>query len=182
MEKVTLVEKRLKEAGLPMEQSGHHELIREIHRLQLWIQSLNAGWASNMHPETWTPSSAETMYSSSGAVRKGIGRTIQSDSIRTSQIQSNQNGRPESAARASMCQQLVDVHRRIGILETEANRLQQSEIGALKECCRKIEQKIPELERELRASKEKIEAFGTEACGDHQVPNVQGIEHVSSVG
>ena len=54
VEKVALMDKRLKEGGLSTEQSGHHELIREIHRLQLWIQSLNGGWVSNAHPETWT--------------------------------------------------------------------------------------------------------------------------------
>ena len=71
---------------------------------------------------------------------------------------------------ASFHEQMVDVHRKLGILEKEATRLQQAEIGALKERCRKIEhesvrldrkwpnvheqlQKIPELERELRASK-----------------------------
>ena len=70
-------------------------------------------------------------------------------------------------------EQLVDVHRKLGILENEATRLQQAEIGGLKERCRKIEQesvrtdrkwqsvheqlqKIPELERELRASNQKI--------------------------
>ena len=70
-------------------------------------------------------------------------------------------------------EQLVDVHRKLGILEKEATRLHQGEIGGLKECCRKIEQesvrtdrkwqsvheqlqKIPELERELRASNQRI--------------------------
>ena len=76
---------------------------------------------------------------------------------------------------ASFHEQMVDVHRilKLGILEKEATRLQQAEIGALKERCRKIEhesvrldrkwpnvheqlQKIPELERELRASNQKI--------------------------
>ena len=40
------MEKRLKEAGLSTEQSGQHELIREIQRIQVWIQSLNGGWSS----------------------------------------------------------------------------------------------------------------------------------------
>ena len=70
---------------------------------------------------------------------------------------------------ASFHEQLVDVHRKLGILENEATRLQQGEIGGLKERCRKIEQesvrtdrkwqsvheqlqKIPELERELRCN------------------------------
>ena len=73
---------------------------------------------------------------------------------------------------ASFHEQLVDVHRKLGILENEATRLQQAEIGGLKERCRKIEQEsvrtdrkwqsvheqlqIPELERELRASNQKI--------------------------
>ena len=35
------MEKRLKEAGLSMEQVGEHELIREVQRIQLWIQALN---------------------------------------------------------------------------------------------------------------------------------------------
>ena len=64
--------------------------------------------------------------------------------------------------------------RRIGILETEANRLQTAEIGALKERCRKIEHEqlksdrkwpqfmnnwivSPKLELELRSSNERIE-------------------------
>ena len=70
-------------------------------------------------------------------------------------------------------EQSVDVHRKLGILEQEATKLQQTEIGGLKERCRKFEhesikldrkwqnvheqlQKIPELERELRASNQKI--------------------------
>ena len=66
---------------------------------------------------------------------------------------------------ASFHEQLVDVHRKLGILEKEATRLQQAEIGGLKERCRKIEQwqsvheqlqKIPELEQELRASSQRI--------------------------
>ena len=54
VEKVALMEKRLKEAGLSTEQSGQHELIREIQRIQVWIQSLNGGWSSNAPPEKWT--------------------------------------------------------------------------------------------------------------------------------
>ena len=54
MEKVALIEKRLKEAGLATEQSGQSELVREIQRLQLWVQSLNGGWSSNITPDTWT--------------------------------------------------------------------------------------------------------------------------------
>ena len=54
VEKVALMEKRLKEAGLSTEQSGQHELVRETQRLQLWIQSLNGGWSSNITPGTWT--------------------------------------------------------------------------------------------------------------------------------
>ena len=55
VEKVALMEKRLKEAGISTEQLGQHELIREIHRIQIWIQSLNGGWSPNTtHPETWT--------------------------------------------------------------------------------------------------------------------------------
>ena len=53
VEKVALMEKRLKEAGLSTEQVGQHELIREIQRIQLWIQSLNGGWSSNTTPERW---------------------------------------------------------------------------------------------------------------------------------
>ena len=41
---------------------------------------------------------------------------------------------------ASVHEQLVDVHRKLGILEKEATRLQQAEIASLKERCRKIEQ------------------------------------------
>ena len=47
------MEKRLKEAGLSTEQLGQHELIKEIHRIQVWIQSLNGGWSSNLPPDTW---------------------------------------------------------------------------------------------------------------------------------
>ena len=71
-------------------------------------------------------------------------------------------------------QQLGDAQRRIGLLETEANRLQTAEIGALKERCKKIEHeqlksdrkwpqfneqldRIQKLERELRSSNERIE-------------------------
>ena len=80
---------------------------------------------------------------------------------------------------ASLHQQLVDVHRKLGILDMEATRLQQAEIGGLKERCKKFEQecvrmerkwprvheqleKIPELERELRASNQKICDAGAE--------------------
>ena len=58
-------------------------------------------------------------------------------------------------------------------LETEANRIKTTEIGAIKEWCQKIEvenlnagrcwprineelEKIPELERQVRVSKEKL--------------------------
>ena len=54
VEKVALMEKRLKEAGISTEQVGQHELIREIHRIQVWIQSLNGGWSPNAtHSDTW---------------------------------------------------------------------------------------------------------------------------------
>ena len=79
----------------------------------------------------------------------------------------------QSQGMALFHEQLVDVHRKLGILEKEVARLDQSEIGDLKERCRKIEQesvrtdrkwqsvheqlqKIPELERELRASNQRI--------------------------
>ena len=81
---------------------------------------------------------------------------------------------PRKQGMATMHQQVVEVQRRIGILETEAHRLQTAEIGTLKERCKKIElenvtsgrkwpvvheqlQRIPELERELRAYKERID-------------------------
>ena len=51
VEKVALMEKRLKEAGISTEQLGQHELVREIHRIQVWIQSLNGGWSSNTPPD-----------------------------------------------------------------------------------------------------------------------------------
>ena len=55
VEKMALMEKRLKEAGISTEQLGQHELIREIHRIQVWIQSLNGGWSPNtIHPDAWT--------------------------------------------------------------------------------------------------------------------------------
>ena len=77
-------------------------------------------------------------------------------------------------------QQLLEIQRRLGTLETEANRTQLAEISALKERCKKMEvenvtagrtwpvvheklEKIPELERELRASKERIEKLEQEA-------------------
>ena len=41
MEKVALMKKKSREGGLATEQSGQHELIREVQRLQLWVQSLN---------------------------------------------------------------------------------------------------------------------------------------------
>ena len=86
-------------------------------------------------------------------------------------------------------EQLVDVHRKLGILEKEATRLHQGEIGGLKERCRKIEQesvrtdrkwqsvheqlqKIPELERELRASNQGIAIFGTETDRNGIIPPV----------
>ena len=47
------MEKRLKEAGISTEQLGQHELVREIHRIQVWIQSLNGGWSSNTPPDDW---------------------------------------------------------------------------------------------------------------------------------
>ena len=53
VEKVALMEKRLKEAGVSTEQSGEHELVKEIHRIQVWIQSLNGGWSSNTPPKDW---------------------------------------------------------------------------------------------------------------------------------
>ena len=34
-------------------QLGQHELVREIHRIQVWIQSLNGGWSSNTPPDDW---------------------------------------------------------------------------------------------------------------------------------
>ena len=54
MEKVVIMERRLQEAGLSTEQLGQHALIREIHRLQLWVQSMNGGYSSNIHPQDWT--------------------------------------------------------------------------------------------------------------------------------
>ena len=35
------------------EQAGQHELVREIHRIQAWIYSLNGGWSANSPPENW---------------------------------------------------------------------------------------------------------------------------------
>ena len=53
MEKLAVMEKRLKEAGISTEQVGQHELVREIHRIQVWIYSLNGGWSANTPPENW---------------------------------------------------------------------------------------------------------------------------------
>ena len=53
VEKVALMEKRLKEAGISTEQSGQRELVKEIHRIQVWVQSLNGGWSSNTPPDNW---------------------------------------------------------------------------------------------------------------------------------
>ena len=53
VEKVALMEKRLKEAGISREQLEQHELVKEIHRIQLWIPSLNGGWSSNSPPDNW---------------------------------------------------------------------------------------------------------------------------------
>ena len=47
------MEKRLKEAGISTEQVGQHELVEEIHRIQVWIYSLNGGWSANTPPENW---------------------------------------------------------------------------------------------------------------------------------
>ena len=100
---------------------------------------------------------------------------------------------------ASFHEQLVDVHRKLGILEKEATRMQQAEIGGLKERCRKIEQesvrtdrkwqsvheqlqKIPELERELRASNQKIanlERKLTERDGSPRANSQQLVEKVA---
>ena len=51
VEKLAIMEKRLKEAGISTEQEGQHELVREIHRIQAWIYSLNGGWSANSPPE-----------------------------------------------------------------------------------------------------------------------------------
>ena len=53
VEKVASMEKRLKETGISTEQLGQHELVREIHRIQVGIQSLNGGWSSNIPPDDW---------------------------------------------------------------------------------------------------------------------------------
>ena len=53
VEKVALMEKRLKEAGISTEQLGQRELVKEIHRIQVWIHSLNGGWSSNTPPDKW---------------------------------------------------------------------------------------------------------------------------------
>ena len=53
VEKLAIMEKRLKEAGISTEQVGQHELVREIHRIQAWIYSLNGGWFANSPPENW---------------------------------------------------------------------------------------------------------------------------------
>ena len=45
---------------------------------------------------------------------------------------------------ASFHEQLVDVHRKLGILEKEATRLQQAEVGGLKERCKKLSTKASE--------------------------------------
>ena len=47
------MEKRLKEAGISTEHVGQHELVKEIHRIQVWIHSLNGGWSANTPPENW---------------------------------------------------------------------------------------------------------------------------------
>ena len=51
-EKVPLMEKRLKEAGISTAQPEQNESVREIHRIQVWIHSLNGGWSSNI-PDDW---------------------------------------------------------------------------------------------------------------------------------
>ena len=48
---------------------------------------------------------------------------------------------------ASFHEQMVDVHRKLGILDQEATRLHQAEIGGLKERCKKIEHETVRSER-----------------------------------
>ena len=98
----------------------------------------------------------------------------------------------------SFHEQLVDVHRKLGILEQEATRLQQAEIGGLKERCKKIEhesvgldrkwpnvheqlQKIPELERELRASNQKIATLERKLAERDGSPRASSQQLVESI-
>ena len=89
------MEKRLKEAGISTEQLGQHELVKEIHRIQVWIHSLNGGWSSNTPPDVAESDSypGKSLYGATGAVRKGTGRNsespIHSDSIQSCSIESD---------------------------------------------------------------------------------------------
>ena len=94
VEKVALMEKRLKEAGIFTEQLGQHELVREIHRIQVWIHSLNGGWSSNTPPDDWKnpipilENRCKELQAQSEKVQAEIQR-VQSTRTQTSPVQSN---------------------------------------------------------------------------------------------
>ena len=63
----------------------------------------------------------------------------------------------QSQGMALFHEQLIDVHRKLGILEKEATRLHQAEIGGLKERCRKIEQESVRTDRKWQSVQKQLQ-------------------------
>ena len=141
-------------------------------------------------PNQGGPLGPEALYQQMGQITSGENNAF-------GQVRADAQNQHQGMA--SFHEQLVDVHRKLGILEQEATRLQQAEIGGLKERCRQIEhesvrldrkwpnvheqlQKIPELERELRASNQKIanlERKLAERDGSPRATSQQLVEKVA---
>ena len=71
---------------------------------------------------------------------------------------------------ASFREQLVDVHRKLEILEKEATRLQQAEIGGLKERCRKIEHESVRVDRKWQSVHEQLQKKSRNWSGNYARP------------
>ena len=141
-----------------------NNLIQQIVQLE-WDQELREVVHGNN-------SSIEQIIAEVQRIKQAMGQIINGLNETFGQVRTDAQNQQQGIV--NMHQQLGDAQRRIGLLEIEANRLQTAEIGALKERCKKIEHeqvksdrkwpqfheqldRIPKLERELRASNERIE-------------------------
>ena len=124
-----------------------NNLIQQIAQLE-WDQELREIVQGNNNSIEQIIAKVQRFKQAMGQIVNGLNGTF--GEVRTD-AQNQQQGI------VTICQHLGDAQRRIGLLETEANRLQTAEIGALKEQCKKIEHEQLKSDRKLPQFNEQLD-------------------------
>ena len=114
-----------------------NNLIQQIVHLE-WDQNLREIVQGNNSSIEQIIAEVQRINQAMGQISSGVNNAF--GQVRTD-AQNHQEGM------ASLYQHLADVNLKLGILENEETRLQQSEIGGLKERCKKIEHEGVRMER-----------------------------------